>query len=155
MVYLTHDSQQLTSGRKSEVLAYASLQTKFCPVQYFLWPLLFWTGITPLPSFASFYNPYSDRACVASIGDFYKIAVQDVMESSGPVYPQFEAQFYMDCKVDLNIAFSEYLRFYFLTENSWPQTSFQKKHKFYQEFFLHNCILVFDNLKCRWAVCAF
>lgn len=141
-------------GRKSEVLAYANLQTKFCAVQYFLWPLLFWIGITPLPSFVSFCDPSSDRACAALIDDFCKIAVQDVMESSGPVYPQFEAQFYTDCKVDLNIAFNKYLCFYFLTESSWLQTSFQKKHQFYRAFFLRNCIEVFDNLKCRWAVCA-
>lgn len=73
--------------KKSEVLPYENLQTKFCPVQYLPWPFLVLDRNNSLPSFVSFCDPYSDRVCATVTDDFYKIALLDVMESSVPVYP--------------------------------------------------------------------
>lgn len=59
----------------------------FVPFIIYRGHLLFWIEITPLPSFVSFCDPYSEGVCATLADDFCKIAILDVLECSGPVYP--------------------------------------------------------------------
>lgn len=77
------------SGRKSQVLVYLhKIANKFLSSSVFSFTITIVVRNNSSPShFVSFCDPYSVRACAALIDDFYKIAVQDVVKSSGPLNP--------------------------------------------------------------------
>lgn len=78
----------LLEGRVKFKFTYTKLQTKLSSSIFSLASIIILVrnDCLPLPV-VSLPDPYSVRAYASLIDDFYKIAVQDVVESSGSVNP--------------------------------------------------------------------